>query len=181
MKVLTHSGLFPVETVNRWNQLSQTINPVEGKIGLNKTPNINARSCEVRWVTFSKNPDLYRNIANEILPVIDAESLTFRTEIYRALEIQHSTYYQGDHYVRHSDIDMKSTGNNSTQRKISIVVMLSDPSQYEGGNLVIENQTIPKTLGTIVMFPPYMFHSVEKITKGVRRSLVIWAHGPAWR
>lgn len=181
MKVVVYKGYFSKDTVEHWNNLAQSIEPVDGKTAFNKDTNTSIRSSQLRWVRFRDHPNTYNSIADDILQVVDAESLTFRTETYRALEIQHTTYNVNDHYVRHSDIDFNASGNNSAQRKISIVVQLSDESEYDGGELVIENNVIPKDIGTIILFPPYMFHKVEKVTRGVRKSLVVWVHGPAWR
>jgi len=35
-----------------------------------------------------------------------------------------------------------------------------------------------KEKGTIICFPSYIIHRVSKVTKGQRRSLVLWIHGP---
>ena len=71
-------------------------------------------------------------------------------------------------------------------RKISIVVQLSDPSEYEGGELQImrdsrEPITLPNQKGAVIMFPSYMLHRVTPVTKGVRKSLVLWVGGSTFR
>jgi PKHD-type hydroxylase len=65
-----------------------------------------------------------------------------------------------------------------------MTVQLSDPSEYEGGLFKIENQEIPlwyREKGTVMVFPSYLRHRVEPVTRGVRRSLVAWFEGPRWR
>ena len=86
-------------------------------------------------------------------------------------------------YDWHQDI-----GNGfSSLRKISTVTFLSDPKDYEGGQLHIFSQaddTLPEqntTLGSTVMFPSYLPHCVTPITKGRRMALVGWVTGPAFR
>lgn len=181
MKVVVHKGLISTKLIDSWDTHASTIQPVEGKISVGNVLDTDTRNCEVRWITFAGQSNLYKSIATEILPIVDAESLTFRTETYRALEIQHTTYNKDGHYIRHSDIDLKTTGNNSVQRKISMVVQLSDPTDYEGGNLIIEDQVASREKGTIILFPPYMVHGVTKVLSGIRKSLAIWVYGPAWR
>jgi PKHD-type hydroxylase len=94
--------------------------------------------------------------------------------------IQYTEYdesYKG-HYDWHVDLGE----DESSKRKISIVVQLSDPVEYEGGELQINyggNHVIcDKTKGTIIMFPSYLLHRVTPVTKGIRRSLVLWVSGP---
>ena len=97
-------------------------------------------------------------------------------------QIQYAEYPEnGGHYDWHMD-----TGPDKfSRRKISITVQLSDPSEYEGGDLQIkinagQNDT-PKGLGNVVIFPSYLLHRVTPVTKGLRRSLVLWITGPAFK
>jgi PKHD-type hydroxylase len=94
--------------------------------------------------------------------------------------IQYTEYdesYKG-HYDWHTDMGPDET----SRRKISVVVQLSDPLEYEGGELQISdggnNRVCEKTKGTIIMFPSYLVHRVTPVTKGTRRSLVLWVTGP---
>lgn len=73
----------------------------------------------------------------------------------------------------------------SSLRKIAIVVQLSDPSEYEGGDLQFYTTknltTVPRDKGTVVCFPTYFLHRVTPVTKGKRRSLVLWVSGTPFR
>jgi PKHD-type hydroxylase len=70
-------------------------------------------------------------------------------------------------------------------RKISITVQLSDPSEYEGGDLEFNMGgkivTAPKGKGAVVCFPSYLLHRVTPVTKGVRKSLVLWVGGSVFK
>lgn len=71
-------------------------------------------------------------------------------------------------------------------RKLSVSIQLSDPSEYEGGELQfsLDGDRIAvaeKMQGTMVIFPSYIKHRVTPVTKGVRRSLVTWITGPPFR
>jgi PKHD-type hydroxylase len=76
-------------------------------------------------------------------------------------------------------------GANGVSRKLSVVLQLSDPSQYEGGNLQIltgeHPQTLRKQRGLIIAFPAYTLHQVTPVTQGSRQSLVAWVSGPEFR
>lgn len=96
-------------------------------------------------------------------------------------DVQFTEYdenYKG-HYAWHTDL-----GAESSTRKLSIVVQLSDPNEYEGCELQYtigsDHQTAPKEKGAVVIFPSFIVHRVTPITKGIRRSLVLWATGPSF-
>ncbi|MDO8713937.1 MAG: Fe2+-dependent dioxygenase [Polynucleobacter sp.] len=61
---------------------------------------------------------------------------------------------------------------------ISCTLFLTDPSEYEGGELVIEDtfgeQRIKFDAGDMVMYPGSSVHRVEPITKGARISCFFW-------
>ena len=81
-------------------------------------------------------------------------------------------------YGWHQDI-----GPNYQHRKISVTVQLSDESEYEGGDVNLENVgTIPfKGKGDMIIFPSVFGHEVLPVTSGIRKSLVIWLTGPKLR
>jgi PKHD-type hydroxylase len=89
-------------------------------------------------------------------------------------QIQYTVYDEG-HYDWHLDM------GPGKQRKLSLVVELSDPSEYEGGELQINTGQIivpEKDKGTVIIFPSYLLHRVTPVTRGTRRSLVLWINGP---
>lgn len=114
-------------------------------------------------------------------------SSTINQQAYRydlsALEdLQYTVYLAGEggHYDWHVD-----HGNTPRRRKLSLVLQLSEPTDYEGcelqtyaSNLI---DTAPKTRGAIIAFPSYALHRVTPITAGVRKSLVMWCTGPRFR
>ena len=70
-------------------------------------------------------------------------------------------------------------------RKISLSVQLTDPGEYEGGQLQLYTkknvQTLPKTKGSAIFFPSFLLHQVTPVTKGKRMSLVAWVTGPQFK
>lgn len=102
------------------------------------------------------------------------------------------TVYEGEqagHYNWHQDsMGMTINENNVDQRlprKLSAVLQLSDPSEYEGGELQIlagaDPTSIQREKGLLTVFPSFMLHRVTPVTKGIRKSLVVWVTGPAFR
>jgi PKHD-type hydroxylase len=66
-------------------------------------------------------------------------------------------------------------------RKLSIVVQLTDPKDYKGGELQLfeggDPIVITKQQGMVTLFPSYMLHQVTPVTKGMRHTLVAWIGG----
>jgi PKHD-type hydroxylase len=76
-------------------------------------------------------------------------------------------------------------GTTNPSRKLSLVLQLTDPSMYEGGNLQVQTGSVPinvrKQRGLVVAFPSYVLHQVTPVTSGNRQSLVSWITGPAFK
>lgn len=73
---------------------------------------------------------------------------------------------------------------NGIQRKLSCVILLNDPSEFEGGILQfkgMEDRVVLEKQGSIVVFPSFIEHKVTPVTKGVRYTAVTWASGPSFR
>lgn len=70
-------------------------------------------------------------------------------------------------------------------RKLSLVLQLSDPVEYEGGTLEYLQSSFPekvsKKRGLITLFPSFMLHQVTPVTQGNRQSLVCWLTGPQFK
>lgn len=86
------------------------------------------------------------------------------------------------HFAWHSDI---GAGALAAKRKLTLVVQLSDPASYDGGGLEIWPDShvhhADRAQGTATVFPSFMLHRVTPVTAGLRWSLTLWAHGPAFR
>ena len=76
--------------------------------------------------------------------------------------------------------------NTELVRKLSFALQLSDPDDYEGGNVQLldesgESYIVPRQKGCIVLFDSRTQHRVNRVTKGVRKSIVGWTVGPRWK
>ena len=94
--------------------------------------------------------------------------------------IQVSTYGPKDHYSWHCDY---GTSKNKYTRKLSASLLVTDSSEYEGGDLEFIDYhgnliTAPKEKGTIVIFDSRVPHRVTPVIWGKRLSLVSWMLGP---
>ena len=70
-------------------------------------------------------------------------------------------------------------------RKLSISIQLTDPEEYEGGELYLydddKGTLMDKAQGTLILFPSYVLHEVMPVTKGERNSLVTWVTGKQFK
>ena len=95
--------------------------------------------------------------------------------------LQMTNYDSSEHgmYGWHQDF------NAQISRKLTLVVQLSDPSQYEGGNLEVLTGGSPlrvrKQRGLLAAFPAWTLHQVTPVSQGNRQSLVAWISGPDFK
>ena len=98
-------------------------------------------------------------------------------------QLQFANYRDEAFYDWHRDCNVES----EIYRKLSVTVQLSDPNDYEGGELQFKNywgttqivtQEEANAKGTVIVFPSAMLHRVTPVTKGARYSLVQWYNGP---
>lgn len=153
----------------------------KAKVGNNfegaSDPNI--RVSSLKFLEPYANPDIERYVFN-MVSTVNAEFFGF--DLAMVQNLQHTTYRKGAFYKTHVDVYWE-TGEETPvyDRKLSISIQLNDPSQFEGGDLIINNQVVKLRKGQIVVFPSYVPHEVTKVTKGIRKSLVAWIWGSRWR
>lgn len=181
------SGVLDDSTVTDIITECEYYNPVQAHLGFDgATPNNEYRSSELRWIN---KQDVNSKFIADLLWYYgqEANRYSFGFNVDYIDEIQYTTYYgnNNDHYEWHHDTFW---GNPTTyDRKISIVIQLSDPSEYEGGNFELDpqysqpNHTDLRKKGTIIAFPSFIRHRVTPVTSGVRKSLVTWIQGPKFR
>lgn len=121
--------------------------------------------------------------------------------------MQYTRYGEGQFYGWHNDAGLSTQYKPVTQgnrgfdggiaqdfmnencemvRKLSFSLQLSDPDDYEGGNVQLldeagNNYFAPRRRGSVILFDSRTQHRVLKVTKGVRKSIVGWTVGPRWK
>ena len=62
-------------------------------------------------------------------------------------------------------------------------ILLNDPSEFEGGDFEIlsEGKITKLKQGHGIAFASFINHRVQKVTRGVRQSLVVWFGGKPFR
>lgn len=96
--------------------------------------------------------------------------------------IQFGSYGPKGHYGWHMDTFFLS--GQPLDRKISVICLMSDPKEYEGGDLEIQmyqDYKVDMKKGQLIAFPSMLQHRVVPIISGTRNSAVIWLNGPRMR
>jgi hypothetical protein len=167
------------------------------------------RKSEIRWGDLQEigqmHPDIVDKVMNGIYQKACEMGMQFSIEF--AENMQHTTYHAPEKkedvagfYTWHTDAG-PNIDPNQTIRKLSAIIQLTDPDEYEGGHfqwlepwsvfdkLRSNNTTVrmddaiitapfsAKTKGTLIVFPSYVHHQVTPVTRGTRQSLVLWQQG----
>lgn len=114
----------------------------------------------------------------EVLAQANQDAFRFDLEGFRQ-GFQVSRYAAGQHYGWHLDLGP----GPGARRKLSITLQLSDPSDYDGGDLEFRVPDIAasRARGSMTVFPSWTVHRVSPVTRGERWSLVSWISGPRFR
>jgi PKHD-type hydroxylase len=127
--------------------------------------------------------------ANEQVPAEDPVSRAVRGEIEAALrrhpvfspavqpkfiQLLINRYGLGQAYGTHVD----DAFMNGRRTDVAVTVFLSDPSTYDGGELIIDTvagaQAIKLPAGAAIVYPATTLHRVEPVTRGERLACVGW-------
>ena len=95
---------------------------------------------------------------------------------------QYTEYPEGGFYNWHMDLDTNMS-KEPPVRKISMTLVLSHESEFEGGGLEIQKpgNIIKPKQGHAVFFASFINHRVIPVTRGVRKSLVVWFGGEPFK
>ena len=152
---------------------------------MNKT----ARNCKVAWI---EEQWIY-DILNPFIHTANKNAgWNFQWDWNETS--QFTIYKKGQYYGWHADqftspLKSKSKNIDGKTRKLSLTLQLTDKTKYEGGDFqfqwlkqdenFLHTETVKdaKDLGTIIVFPSFLWHRVLPITTGKRESLVNWSVG----
>jgi PKHD-type hydroxylase len=185
---------FELDQVNLyafWNNAfskeeCQTIINIAKNKGLikGKTKGItkDVRDSKVCWLYPTDGIDwVFRRVTDITL---NLNERFFKFDIFGLNEGFQFTNYEAPSgkYGKHVDRSM-----NISVRKLSISIQLTNPEEYEGGELKLYEEDdekaniMDKAQGTLIIFPSYVLHEVMPVTKGTRNSLVSWVTGKQFK
>lgn len=169
---------FTNEEVDNIIFLEKLIQFGKGYVGGNDL-NVEARDSDVSFLVPDDNTRWVFDRLGEIIPRVNYDLFLFDIDGIQSL--QYTIYKDDQFYDWHQDA---GEDYDNYVRKFSGSVMLSDPDEYEGGELDIiatgspdRITTVKPEKGHIAFFSATMPHRVRPVTKGVRKSLVFWVMG----
>lgn len=184
-----YASLFSTPECHELIRLAESKDMQEGTIGIgqNQAPRLDHdyRTVHTARILFEDAPWAFDRLIQKVMGVnsewkFDLCGLREDIGIMRYTPATEGKPH--GHYRWHQDFG----GGIYSQRKISVVGLLTRPCDFEGGELMISGDRGIETTslnqqGDVVMFPSWTPHCVTDVTKGTRYSLVAWVSGPRFR
>jgi len=181
---ITTEPIFTPKQCQMIIDMGHSLKPEQAKVGGGTKAgkyDTKKRVTTISWIPFNKMPEMYKAIEGTMLKTntnhfgFDGMELTEPA--------QFTEYPKGGFYDWHMDSDTHFV-HEPTVRKISMTCLLSDPSDFKGGELeFMDKGKRPNDLkqGQAIFFASFLRHRVAPVKKGIRRSLVMWFGGPPLR
>lgn len=177
---LTQEDIKTILSLPNWHDMSAGAvvnNTVDGLIS-------DKRCSDVAWFLPTEETNIiWEKIVNTIA---DINAKFFHFDLTGCYEPAQLTLYKAEvtgHYDWHSDADFKSM---LPPRKLSMSLLLSDVNEFDGGELQVKDvsddiRLCEQKQGRAWFFPSYTLHRITPVTRGIRRSLVLWVGGPPFK
>jgi len=189
-----HDDAFSEEELISIENYCEKFEKQDGVAGGDDSASI--RKSKVKFFTRHEHSELnfLFDKFNSMIWTINEQYYNYNLNGYSSLQY---TSYNGEdlgkygyHIDMHTGIYDDNPNDDSLKygdtRKLSLVLFLSDPSSYEGGEfkmMLSENSEteIEQKKGRLILFPSFFLHKVFPVTKGIRKSMVTWIEGPKFR
>jgi PKHD-type hydroxylase len=179
---------FSKEVCNEIIKLSSKVEQQQATVGSNDgiITISNHRKSTVKFLQSSDTT--YDSLFSELWKLaLQANNQWFNFNISKLDYIQLAEYdsVKNGEYKSHQDVFWLN-GDSQYHRKLTCVIQLTDPSEYEGGDLELYNTAQSPNKedliqqGTVIFFPSFIYHAALPVTSGVRNSLACWFEGPKW-
>tara|TARA_A100001515_G_C4519011_1_gene192740 strand:- start:18 stop:611 length:594 start_codon:yes stop_codon:yes gene_type:complete len=181
--IQTTTPLFTPDQCRKIIECGRSRPPQTAQVGMGKPgggTDTKKRVTTISWIPFQEMVDMYRDLDK----FIQAANLNhFGFEDVRVTEqAQFTEYPVGGFYDWHMDCDTNMS-HEPPVRKISMTLLLNDPSEFEGGHLELgaPGKFAELKQGHAICFASFINHRVQPVTRGVRQSLVVWFGGKPFR
>lgn len=171
---------FSPEEVEKIIDLEELQNFNKGKVGNNEGQlDSKVRDSDISWLSRTRESEWLFFKFHDLVGEVNHDCFMYDIDGFESF--QYTRYKKSQHYSWHFDAFTQYT---TWERKISAVIVLTEPNKYEGGELqVVTNGNIEQPMtfkppaGSVVFFASWMPHRVAPVQKGVRKSLVAWIMG----
>lgn len=141
-------------------------------------PGWHRRGSKTSFTNASFTTTLLSDTTHPIYSILDnlwkqfIDEHNFEIEFVEPYEVKE--YITGDRFDNH--YDWHGRVHEPLDRKMNLIIQLSDSSDYEGGDLVVINENVSREIGTAIFFPAHYIHRITPVLSGKRYSLI----GHAW-
>jgi PKHD-type hydroxylase len=177
MKVTETKGLFSDSEIQAVLDYGTALPKQKNRVTPKDDPYF--RDCMVAWIDMEKDPAVEWMFKKFTPLFYDFPQIT-RLEV-----LQFVTYGVGQYCGWH--VDQTKENDHGGDRIVTSILQLSDPSEFDGGNLEIllkdetfpgagdeEFYTVKPRKGSVIFFAGDVCHRVTQVTRGARRALVCW-------
>ena len=181
--VQTTTPLFTPDQCRQIIASGRAQKPQEAQVGMGKPgggTDTKKRVTTISWIPFKEMGHMYQDLNNFIQK---ANENHFGFEDIQVTEnAQFTEYPEGGFYDWHMDCDV-NMGHEPPVRKISMTLLLNDPSEFEGGDLELmaPGKFAELKQGHAIIFASFLNHRVNPVRRGIRQSLVVWFGGKPFR
>ena len=122
-------------------------------------------------------------LGQQVLDALAASPLFFAAALpVRSIPPLFNSYAGGEHYGAHVDGSMRrlpaAAGGAWLRTDISSTLFLSEPDEYDGGELVVVDaygtHAVKLPAGDLILYPSTSVHHVEPVTRGARVCSFFW-------
>jgi len=177
---LSDEDINYILSLPEWSEGSQAVVTGENK----EFESLKIRNSKTSWMPLNEEHEQIWAKIEQAFSQINRTVFGFDiTGFYEPAQLTSYSSKEKQFYGWHID---SGVNVSYTPRKLSMVLLLDDTKKFEGGKLQIksfndEPISVEQQKGRAWFFPSYMLHQVTPVTKGLRRSLVVWAGGPSFR
>ena len=181
--IQTTTPLFTPDQCRQIIASGRAQKPQQAQVGINRPgggTDTKKRITKISWIPFQEMGHMYQDL-NKFIQQANENHFGFG-DIRVTEQAQFTEYPEGGFYDWHMDCDVNMQ-HEPPVRKISMTLLLNDPSEFEGGDLELmaPGRYAELKQGHAIIFASFLNHRVNPVTRGMRQSLVVWFGGKAFK
>lgn len=167
--------LLNEQSLNQINQLLKSAPYIDGKTTATDAAKLVKNNLQIDLNDRTVLPHLYQFLGQALNAEPKFNTVLYAARVYPFLFSKCET---GMGYGWHVDSPLMAGGGQTVRTDLAMTIFLSDPSTYEGGELVIRADggeiSFKPEAGEVVVYPCQYVHCVNPVISGTRSVAVTW-------